>query len=417
MSIKSLAQCLGLFKRRLRSRIRRSRVARGARRAWNSSPSRRIRRWSGRPLGVAAIGAVLALTFDGLVHPANAIKGIGKDIAGLFSSGPSTAELQVGRLYDSLEHPSAFWNGFPMPSRGSRRFLVKNWNRFTPYRAHPFSVVGARVVRLSELYEDNSIDGTAVAFSATVTQVLGSYPSPHSKGAIYERYRLSMSGDSDVAWCGSTLPRGDTVRTDDQVRVVGVPYARGSANLAGGGFQNGTALVCPGIQRDPPDPKAAAVDQLYGTETKDPFWTSPPNLSASRDVLIKNWDSLDPYIPHASFPLPARRVSPDPLFVDYSLDGRAVYVVAYINEVLRVDPSRTDAHYATTFFGLAVGGQSRVVWCVTTAPKNSMRVNDLVTAYGVVIARGSSALSRGGFDNGSFMVCPVVRPGYHPPPA
>jgi hypothetical protein len=103
-----------------------------------------------------------------------------------------------------------------------------------------------RSVGIDHVYEDARLDNRLLWVVGYITQ---RYLVPMGPGLTFQNVRLEVAGEENGVWCQTTIQNWRVFGEGDLVEAVGVPYARGSAELAGGGFKNETAFVCPAMRR------------------------------------------------------------------------------------------------------------------------------------------------------------------------
>lgn len=155
-----------------------------------------------------------------------------------------TAE-EVAALFRD-EEESRMWLARPSVSYRARRFLMRAWNRLTPYRAHRYPRHRVMPIGIDRVFEDSRFDGRLLGIAGYVTQrVL----QPGGDGTTREQVRIHMDGQNNAVWCRTTVQNWRVFGVGEWVEAVGVPYARGPAKLEGGGFDNSTYFVCPAMRR------------------------------------------------------------------------------------------------------------------------------------------------------------------------
>jgi hypothetical protein len=164
-----------------------------------------------------------------------------------------------------------------------------------------------------------------------------------------------------------------------------------------------------------PGPSAAerSVDSLYTEVETSPFWTSPPTMStASRQVLVDDWESLRVDVPHRFSARGAKKVEFDQLFQDRSLDGRRVLVQGYVAQVFPVEPVEGQGDLVTAAFRFSIAEKTEVAWCGRGTYHRDLvpQEDQLVDVVGVTAARGPANVASGGFTIGTYLVCSGVRP-------
>jgi len=356
----------------------------------------------------SAAGTLLALTVTGIVSPAGMVTGAVSGVGGVLLPGPSAAERSVDSLYEEVK-TSEFWTSPPTMSTASKRVLIDDWESLRIDMPHRFPARGAEKVGLGDLFQDRSFDGRRVVGQGYVAQVFPVEPLAGRGDLVTAARRLSIAEEREVAWCGrGTYPRDLVPQEDQLVDVVGVPAARGPANVASGGFTIGIYLVCSGVRPLVEADDATEVASLFEAEEGDRMWLSPPSLSGrARHFLMREWDRLTPYRPH---PYPTHRVKRtgiDRVREDVRFDARLLAITGYVTQRL-LQPGGEGMTLERTRLQLA--GQGNAIWCRTTL--QNWRVfdeGDLVEAVGVPIARGSAKLEDGGFDNVTSFVCPAMR--------
>lgn len=152
---------------------------------------------------------------------------------------------EVGDLFGD-EEVNTRWMAPPSMSGRARMHLLRNWDEMNPYEVHPFPREEPRSIGIDQVYEDTRFDQELLWLAGYVTQrVLA----PAGPGLTTEYVRLGVNGEENAVWCLTTLQNSRVFREDELVEGVGVPIARGSAEISSGGFQNQTAMVCPAMRR------------------------------------------------------------------------------------------------------------------------------------------------------------------------
>jgi hypothetical protein len=367
--------------------------------AWNGRARwRRRLRWMSEN---ALVAAILALALAGLAGRASGLASWAWD-RGPF--GRSATERSVDALLRNSAS-SAFWRTPPHMSSAARAYLAAHWDALDPGRVHPYVAGAAEPVALDALLEDRTLDGRTLSLDAFVSYVLST--SAVAGGRVHQLYQLTVDGQRSAAWCRSTVPADREVRIDDELNVTAVVLARGAADLAGGGFENGTDLACPAVAKNPAGPDRVSVAQLYESLRTDGFWDSPPQMSvASRTFLEEHWARYDPYVVHrssepAGASVPFGRLMDDP--ADY--DGQPVTVGGWVTDV---STERADGGLFERVL-LNARGSTIGIWCYVTQPRGR-RVAPawFARASGVVVARGWTADPAGGYHAAIVMLCPSV---------
>jgi hypothetical protein len=144
------------------------------------------------------------------------------------------------------ESGSPFWQD-PPSLAGRRLFYMRNWEDLDPTKVHGLSAEDqGRLVALDRLWEDDTLDGKRIAVDAYITDVRNDRAPGNQVRQFFE---LEVGGQDTSAWCYSTFRRKRAVEPGNLVRVYGAIVARGSAPLTGGGFTNGSVLLCPRLHR------------------------------------------------------------------------------------------------------------------------------------------------------------------------
>jgi hypothetical protein len=380
-------------------------------RVWSSGFVKRAVRkpMQTNPVVQAATGAVLAITLTGLFPLDELIRSAGSSI-GTLLPGPSAAEKSVDSLYSELER-SNLWRSPPSMSTESREALIDHWDNLRPDIPHEFSKDGAKEVELDDLFRDHALDGRRVAVRAYVSQLYAQIPVPDHEELLSASFRLGLAEKVEVAWCArANMPRDRMPRVDQLVEVAGVVVARGSADVADGGFVIGTYLLCSAVRPVGGARHAEEVAALFRGEEDSTAWANPPSLSSSaRRFLTRAWGRLNPYEPH---PYPRDDGMPigiDHVFEDSRFDGRLLKVSGYVTQRF-LYPAENGL--TLQYIRLQSPDQDDAVWCRTTV--QSWRVFDegeLVEAVGVPFARGSGELEDGGLGSKTAFVCPAMRRG------
>jgi hypothetical protein len=356
----------------------------------------------------SAAGTLLALTITGLISPAGTVKGVVAGVGDVVLPGPSAAERSVDSLYGEVES-SPFWTSRPTMSSGSKQVLVDDWETFRTDKPHRFSARGARKVALDELFEDRSLDGRRVIVQGYVAQLFPVDPVEGRDDLVKASFRIGIAQTAEVAWCGRGTFHRDRVPQEDQlVDVLGVPLARGPANVASGGFTIGTYLVCSGVRPLVDAEAAKEVAALFRDEEESRMWLTRPSVSyRARRFLMRAWDRLTPYRAH---PYPSHRVMPigiDRVYEDTRFDGRLLGIAGYVTQRVLQPGGDGMTREQVRIQG---DGQGNAVWCRTTVQNRRVfGVGEWVEAVGVPYARGPAKLEGGGFDNSTYFVCPAMR--------
>ena len=176
--------------------------------------------------------------------------------AGTFTSGvylvcsafglpvPPADAAGVGDLFRSVEG-ERLWRVAPTLSEGGRQYLLHHWQELSPSSPHRFDRTGSRWMELDGVSADRRFDDGLIAVSGHVSQVAldtnGRY--------VFEDIRLSETGQQAGVWCRTARPLHHVIRMGDYVEAIGVPVARGAADLAEGGFENYTFMACAAARR------------------------------------------------------------------------------------------------------------------------------------------------------------------------
>lgn len=360
------------------------------------------------PVIQAAMGAVLAIAITGLIPPHELIRSAASGISDMVLPGPSAAERGVESLYSGVSG-NPIWRSAPEMSTRSRKTLIADWEEVSPDRPRAFSGMGAKEVELEELFEDQSLDGRRIVVRAYVAQIYAKVPVEDQEELVSVSYRLGLGDERQDAWCAQAhVTRRDVPRVDQLVEVRGVVLARGSADLASGGFVNGTYLLCSSPRLIGKPGNAEAVAALFRKEEESDAWMDPPDLSSdARDLLVRAWPKLTPFEPHAFPDQKVRRVDIDQIFEDSRFDGNLLGVAGYITQrfLFPVGPGLTLQRLR-----LEVVGQERAIWCLATVQNwRVFHEGEYVEAVGVPFARGSADLASGGFGLRTVFVCPAMR--------
>lgn len=353
----------------------------------------------------AIAGTVIALTFFQLTRPDKLLSAGASAVYDLVTPGPSQAERQVKALFADVTDPTGFWAEPPQVARGSRPYLIKHWERLSTERPHIAPARMPPLVELDELRNDYSREAELIAVEGyvgtTVSKRIGA-------DRINQRFDLRVKSTSASAWCTTTLPEDHKVQDGDFITAGAVPLARGVIP-SGSGITRITFLACPYIRQAPHREARRQANAFFNPLAESDFWRSPPDISGSAfDYLVRHWRRLNPYRTHAWKLAPTRPVSLDDLSADASYDGRLVHLDGYVKQVSN-QPLRDNPGVVLQHYGLGTAKEIDDAWCVTARRRTSrVRVGDFVSAVGLVLMRGSSDSSGGGFSLVTYLICPSI---------
>ena len=157
---------------------------------------------------------------------------------------PPADAAGVGDLFRSIES-ERLWRQTPALSEGGRQYLLYHWKALSPSMPHRFRKAGSRPMELDGVSSDRRFDDGLIAVSGHVSQV----SLDTNWRYVFEDIRISEAGQEGGVWCRTARPLHHVIRMGDYVEAVGVPVARGAADLAGGGFENYTFMACAAMRR------------------------------------------------------------------------------------------------------------------------------------------------------------------------
>jgi len=144
------------------------------------------------------------------------------------------------------EEESNLWSDPPDLSEGGRRYMLWHWDEVDPHRLHRFPSRPIRTLGIEQLSQDVRFDQGLIRVLGWVTQVVVDRSEP---GMVFQQVRLSTGDENGAVWCIGTIQAPRLFSEDEAIEIVGVPIARGSADLATGGFLLETRMICPAMRR------------------------------------------------------------------------------------------------------------------------------------------------------------------------